>query len=179
LNTSELILCSMPIQDPIPVLLVSGHKKDQELLTRLFNTSDFVIFQAFTCAEAAGIIQQYPIPVVVTDQALSDGNWTQVQSAHALSAIPPIVIVLGDRKDPAFWADAFARGAFDVLFRPLTEAIVVRAVRLGYLRWNRRAERMSARDENMQATTPRDLTRRPSRLAFDTTAESRTPVPQK
>lgn len=158
------------MQDPIPVLLVSGQRKDHDLLSSLFSASDVVILQAFTCAEAVVIIQQYPVPVVVTDETLPDGNWTQLQSAQALSAIPPTVIVLGARKDPASWANAFAHGAFDVLFRPLDEAMLVRAVTLGHLRWNRCAERMSAREENMRET---------STLSRDMRLESLTPVTPK
>jgi CheY-like chemotaxis protein len=165
LISSELVRCSMPIKDPIPVLLVSSRADDHELFPSLLKSLDCVILHASNCAEAAGIIQQYPVPTVVTDHKLPDGLWTVVQSVRGFSTILPNVIVLDLPKDPNFFADALARGAFDVLYRPFQERVAIRTITMGYLRWSRSAARMKAREDNLGATALRDRSRfQPARL---------------
>ena len=101
------------------------------------------------------MLRQYRYPVVVTDRTMADGTWLDIQHACLSRSNPPQVIVLAATGDHAFWADALLSGALDALYRPLTDNCLVAAIVVGYRRWNRSAELIDARAENILAAAQR------------------------
>jgi DNA-binding NtrC family response regulator len=149
---NELVLAERPLDQPIPVLIVSAKQKDHEKVRLLLNPVDCLFYGASTFAEARKIMREHMIAVVVTEPALTDGRWTTLFVCTAPNANPPHVIPLADLGDYEFWAEAFDRGAFDVLYRPLVKTSIARVVTLAFQRWKRAAERQEARSENTQVT---------------------------
>ena len=155
MTSSELVLCSLPIDDPIPVLLVSARGEDHTTYPGLVGSANCTFHHALTCDQAVAMLRLYPYPVVVTDRTLPDGTWLDIQHASDSRSNPPQVIVLAPTGDHEFWADALLSGALDALYRPLTDNCLVAAIVVGYRRWNRSAELIDARAESILATPQR------------------------
>lgn len=142
----------MPIDQPIPILIVSASPQDQAKMRLLLNPVNCQFYTASTFTEARRIVRENVIAVVVTETALTDGRWTTLFVCTAPGANPPHVIPLADMNDDQFWAEAFNHGAFDVLCRPLVAASIARVVILAFQRWKRTAECRDARAKNRQVT---------------------------
>jgi DNA-binding response OmpR family regulator len=155
MTSSELVLCRLPIEDPIPVLLVSARSEDHDTFPALTGSVNCIFHHALTCAEAVAMLGLYPYPVVVTDRNMPDGTWLDIQHASDSRSNPPQVIVLAAAGDYTFWADALLAGALDALYRPLTDQPLAVAIAVGYRRWNRSAELIDARAESILATAQR------------------------
>jgi DNA-binding NtrC family response regulator len=155
MTSSELVLCSQPIEDPIPVLLVSARVEDHDTYPALAGSVNCIFHHALTCAEAVAMLGLYPYPVVVTDRTMPDGTWLDIEHASDARSNPPQVIVLAASGDYTFWADALLAGALDALYRPLTDQPLLAAIAVGYRRWNRSAELINARAESILATAQR------------------------
>ena len=152
---SELVLCSLPTEDPILVLFVSARRADHAASAALVSSVNCILHHALTCQEATAMLRQYRYPVVVTDRTMPDGTWLDIQHTSDSRSNPPQVIVLAAAGDYTFWADALLAGALDALYRPLTDQPLSAAIAVGYRRWNRSAERISARAESILATAQR------------------------
>jgi DNA-binding response OmpR family regulator len=153
MTSSELVLCRLPIEDPIPVLLVSARVEDHDTYPTLASSVNCIFHHALTCAEAVAMLGLYPYPVVVTDRTMPDGTWLDIQSDARSN--PAQVIVLAAAGDYTFWADALLAGALDALYLPLTDQPLSAAISVGYRRWSRSAELISARAESILATAQR------------------------
>jgi DNA-binding NtrC family response regulator len=150
--TNELFMAERPLNQTIPVLIVSANQKDHARVRLLLNPVNCQFYGASTFAEARKIVREHVIAVVVTEAALTDGKWTTLFVCTGPKANPPNIIPLAELGDYGFWAEAFNRGAFDVLYRPLLETSIARVVTLAFQRWKRAAERQDARDGNTQVT---------------------------
>ena len=155
MTSSELVLCSLLIEDPIPVLLVSARGEDHAAYPALIGSVNCILHHALTCEKAAAMLRQYRYPVVVTDRTMPDGTWLDIQHACDARSNPPQVIVLAAAGDYTLWADALLAGVLDALYRPLTDQPLSAAIAVGYRRWNRSAELINARAENILATAQR------------------------
>jgi len=155
MTSSELVVCSLPIEDPIPVLLVSARGDDHVTCPELFGSVNCIFHHALTCLEAIAMLGLYPYPVVVTDRTMPDGTWLDIQRAGDSRSNPPQVIVLAAAGDYTFWADALLGGALDALYRPLTDQSLSAAIAVGYRRWNRSAQLIDSRAESILATAHR------------------------
>jgi DNA-binding NtrC family response regulator len=149
--SNELVLDERPLDQPIPVLIVSANE-DHAKVHLLLNPVDCLFYGASTFAEARKILQDHVIAVVVTETDLADGRWTTLVACTAPSANPPYIIPLADLGDYEFWTEAINHGAFDVLYRPFVKTSIARAVTLAFQRWKRGAERQEARAERTQVT---------------------------
>ena len=139
--TPDSDVLDISILDAITVLLVSSRPQDHTIFTNLMRSLNCGLYHASTCAGAAAILRQHPINVIVSEQAVSDGNWRSVQSAACfLPAVPQLIVLSADRGSGS---QALEGGASDVLSRPLEETLIPGAIVLGYLRW-RRSVRQSA-----------------------------------
>jgi response regulator of citrate/malate metabolism len=143
MTSSDLVLCSLLNNDPIPVLFVSAQSVEP--------SPTCIYDNALTCAEAIEMLRRYSYPVVVTDQTLPDGTWLNILHAGDTQFNPPQVIVLGAAGDHQFWANALLSGALDVLCRPLKEESLAADVAAGYRRWIRSAELIEAQAAIIQA----------------------------
>ena len=149
--TNELVLAASPLNQPIPILIVSA-VEDHSKVHLLLNSIDCVFYGASTFAEARQILQDHVVAVVITETALADGRWTTLIACTASSANAPYIIPLADLGDHKFWAEAVNHGAFDVLYRPFVKTSIASAVTLAFHRWKRGAERQEARAERTQVT---------------------------
>jgi DNA-binding response OmpR family regulator len=170
------VLRSLPTEDPILVLFVSARDEDHTASPALVSSVNCMVHHATTCEVAAVMLRQYSYPVVVTDRTMPDGTWLDLQHGRASRSKPPQVIVLAAAGDYTFWANALLLGAFDVLHRPLTGAHLSAAIVVGYRRWNRSAEVINARAENIlaraQHVIPITQFRRKNRLVLAQTVGS-------
>ena len=145
---SDVGVCADPMQNPFPVLVVSANEEDHKVFDVFLSRVGYTLHHASTLAAAISILQELPVPVIVTERTLPDGSWIGFQVSSDSPCHPPLVIVFSDPGDATFWAQAFNLGAFDVVHRPLTETIVARAINLAHLRWARAIEESDARSAN-------------------------------
>ena len=143
--TNDLVLFESPLDQPIPVLILSGKPKEHAKVRLLLEPVEWLFYGASTFAEARIILQEHVIAVVITETALIDGRWTTLFVCTASNPNPPYIIPLADLEDHEFWAEAFNEGAFDVVYRPIVKTPIVRAITVAFQRWKRAAEREEAK----------------------------------
>jgi len=116
----------MPGSSEASILLVSPKGDDRRSLQRLLE--DWVIDSADTCGEALATLASNVVGVVVCNERLLDGNWTDLVREVAGMEFPPPVIVLSDQADEHLWADVLRAGGYDLLAMPLEPADALRTI---------------------------------------------------
>ncbi len=146
--TSDLVVCTDPMRNPFPVLVVSSMEEDHAVFDVFIGGVGYTVHHASTLADAISILGKSQVAVVVTERTLPDGSWVGVLANSNSPSNSPLVIVFTDPVDATFWAQAFNLGAFDFLHPPLAEAIVARAITLASLRWSRTVREVDTQSAN-------------------------------
>lgn len=112
----------------LTALSVSPQKGDHLLLRKIFERSNWELFEADCLASALRILYRHNIDVVLCERDLPLNTWTDMWDD--LSAFPnaPALIVTSRFADDRLWAEALNLGAYDVLAKPFDEREVVRVV---------------------------------------------------
>lgn len=129
----------------VTVLSVSGSESDHRALGHLFRHTKWTLLESKNCAEAAAVLEKGPVPVVICDHALPDGNWMDVLGRFAELPAPPLLIVAARLADDRLWAEVMNHGAFDVLEKPFNHSELVRVVSLAWLAWKDQRQRTAGR----------------------------------
>ncbi len=116
MTSSVVALLIMP-DDRRPVLLEQLEKSGTEVLS------------VCNCDQARRVLQTRPVQVVLTDVALSDGNWWSVLEDIAQSHTNAELILCTGIAEPTLWCDALDRGAYDLLVEPYEREEVERIVK--------------------------------------------------
>jgi DNA-binding NtrC family response regulator len=116
----------MPPPDQASILLVSPKGEDRKSLQNL--RQDWFIDSTDTCVNALAALSSNPIEVVVCNEDLGDGNWSDLLRAFSYLDSPPPVIVLSKRADEHLWAAVLRAGAYDLLAVPLEPIDAVRTI---------------------------------------------------
>jgi len=116
----------MPGHAQASILLVSPKGDDRKSLQNLLQ--DWAIDSTDTCREALVALAANTVEVVVCNEDLRDGNWSDLLRGLAYLESPPPVIVLSNRADEHLWADVLRAGAYDLLPVPLERADAVRTI---------------------------------------------------
>jgi response regulator RpfG family c-di-GMP phosphodiesterase len=124
-----------PGANAVTVLAVSSSNETLASLRAIFSHSRWRLFQARSCAEAILFLEAHPIPVVISEQNLSDATWRDLL-AYVVSLPNPSHLIVASRcADERLWAEALNLGAHDVLAMPFRAAEVSHSVSLEWRRW--------------------------------------------
>ncbi len=112
----------------ISALLVMTPERRSPLLERL-QACGVEVLPVAGCGEARQILRQRPsLHVVLTDEALPDGNWSSVLQEVWRNEIPAATIVCTRVGDPGPWLPVLARGVYDLLVAPYDDREVRRII---------------------------------------------------
>lgn len=139
----------------VTVLSVSGSEADNRSLGHLFRHTKWTLLQSRSCSEAIGLLKQNPVPVVICDVSLPDGNWKDVLSGAAQLPHPPLFIVTSRLADDRLWAEVMDSGGYDVLEKPLNQSELVRVVSLAWLAWKDQWQRAAGAGRTLNAAGDR------------------------
>ncbi|MFB3827362.1 MAG: response regulator [Bryobacteraceae bacterium] len=118
------------------MLSVSSSQADQLSLGHLFRHTKWTLLEAGSCSDALHLIRSFPVPVVICDSTLPDGEWRDLLDQAVLStSVPPLLIVASRLADDRLWAEVMDAGGYDVLEKPFNHSEVVRVVSLAWLQW--------------------------------------------
>src|SRR6476660_9712927 len=117
------------------VLAVSSSKHDHVALDDMFSYSSWSLHQADSVTEAMQRLRLDPVPVVLCERSLSDGDWKDLLTAMAIVPEPSNLIVMAKHPDDRLWAEALNVGAYDVLSKPFDTKEVFRVIGLAGTNW--------------------------------------------
>jgi DNA-binding response OmpR family regulator len=121
------------------LLAVGSDHEDLFCLRSICDGVGWTLREARTLEEALARLNQDPIPVVLCQQDLPDGSWTELLHATEKLEKPPHLIVWSRQADNYLWAKVLNLGGCDVLATPFRVTEVVHAVRMAVLRRSRGA----------------------------------------
>lgn len=108
------------------ILFLSGHPDDARRLSRMLHGLPIDVHQVESLQQARAKLQQEDYSVILTEAALSDGNWLDVLELAQRFRVDLEVIVTDPQADARFWAESLNRGAYDLLAQPFYEPEVRR-----------------------------------------------------
>lgn len=128
---------------PIVTLIVMARRRARPFLRRLRPVSG-IVWCAQTCREVRLILREHPeVQVLLTDDALPDGDWRSILKEARQTQASPEVVVCTRQPHKSFSCEVIQNGAYDVLVEPLEATQVTEAVRAAAARNSIR--RMAAR----------------------------------
>jgi response regulator RpfG family c-di-GMP phosphodiesterase len=125
-----------PRANVVTVLAVSSSHEALASLRAIFSHSRWRLFQAESCAEAISFLEAHPIPVVISEENLSDATWRDLLEYVGSLPNPSLLIVASRCADDRLWAEVLNLGAHDVLAMPFRAAEVSHSVSLAWRQWN-------------------------------------------
>jgi DNA-binding response OmpR family regulator len=129
LNCRQEPEIDLSAQSRLAVLSVSPAAEDAAVLGRICQECGWSFHVARTCAEAAAVLRQVPVQVVISDRHLPDGTWRNVLAAGAGCDPAPAVIVASRTADDRLWAEVLNLGGCDVLAKPFERKEILWSVR--------------------------------------------------
>jgi DNA-binding response OmpR family regulator len=85
----------------------------------------------------ASLLQRHDISVVVCEQNLMPGSWTDVLKHTQSMEHPPSLIVTSRLADDHLWSEVLNLGGWDVLAKPFDAREVLHSVKLAWDHWER------------------------------------------
>jgi hypothetical protein len=140
-----------PRQDPeevVTILSIGVQEADREELRRIFNSSNWVMYEESNYKEAVQFLQGTPLGVVLCESSLAGGCWKNVLDAISKLKRPPLLVVTSNKADDLLWSEVLNLGGYDVLAQPYERSEVVRILSLAWLHWK---TSVSARPRQMAA----------------------------
>jgi DNA-binding response OmpR family regulator len=104
---------------PRSALLVSAVDEEHEILDRIFFQQGWILFKARTIESALVLLNQNPVPVVITERDLPAGSWKDLLAAIQSLPDAPLLIVTDRQADEYLWAEVLNLGGYDVLGQPI------------------------------------------------------------
>ena len=115
------------MQPKITAMLVMAREGRPPLLDAL-ESCGIEVVPACDCSEARQILESCPMQVVVTDEALSDGDWRGVIEIVERGRRNIQVVVCLRSGDPKLWLDVLEQGGYDVLVQPYEREEIKRII---------------------------------------------------
>ena len=108
------------------ILFLSGRPNEARNLSHMLRDLPLTLDFAGSVQDARGHLHQNEYQVVVTEAALSDGQWLDV--LHLVRGCPhdPQVILASPHGDGRLWSEALNLGVYDLLAQPFREPEVRR-----------------------------------------------------
>jgi DNA-binding NtrC family response regulator len=120
----------------VTALLVSPATEDHAALRRIFHRANWVLYTAETMQQAREMLRLHRIPVVITDQDLSDGGWRDFCGNGSERDVPRVIVAhrFSECRNLAALTNA---GAYDVLPKPFEATEVKQSVGFAWFQWKR------------------------------------------
>jgi len=132
----------------VTVLSVSGSDADHLALGHLFRHTKWTLMESRSCRDAAEVLRKHPVPVIICERSLPDGDWKDVLRESSGQPHPPLLIVACRLADDCLWTDVMNCGGYDVLEKPFNQGELVRVVSLAWLAWKDQWQRAGERGIN-------------------------------
>ena len=125
----------------VAALVVNPISSDRSALRAIFARSNWkwVLVQTIEKANS-WLVASSPLPVVICERELPDGNWKRLYDQTEALPRPPRFIVSSRLADEYLWAEVLNVGAHDVLATPFDECEVSRVVEHAAESWRRQWE---------------------------------------
>jgi DNA-binding response OmpR family regulator len=117
------------------VLVVSPFEGDLQSLKVTVRPSDWTLYTVGGWAEAMRVLDRSPVPVVLCESELPDGNWKDLLRAAAVVPNPPVMIVTSRLADERLWAEVLNLGGYDVLATPFDASEITRVISSAWRHW--------------------------------------------
>ena len=114
------------------VLAVTPFPEDQRLLSSIFSRSNWNLTIVRTRREAAEVLRQQAVPVIICEHILPDGGWRDVADDASLAGLRARVLVTSRCGDESLWCEVLDEGAYDCLAKPFRADEVFRLVSLAW-----------------------------------------------
>lgn len=101
------------------ILAVGVLGTDLRTLRQVFDQPDWKLIEASDCEEALLLLRAYAVPVVISAQALPDGDWRVLLDRMADLPNPARLVVCLRLPNERLWAEVLNLGGYDVLLTPL------------------------------------------------------------
>jgi DNA-binding NtrC family response regulator len=122
---------SRGVEGPAHVVLsISPFAEDHAVLQQILGRARWQVEAADCCEAAFRLLRSHPVSVIVTNDALPDGDWVRVLLHTQTQSRPPKLIVASRHADERLWAEALNLGGYDVLIKPFEAEEVRRVVSL-------------------------------------------------
>jgi DNA-binding NtrC family response regulator len=108
------------------ILSISGHPEDARKLSEMLHALPLILDHVGSVRQARAQLQVQAYDAVLTEAALSDGNWLDVLHLVRESPRDMAVIVTDPKADTRLWAEVLNLGAYDLLTQPFDETEVRR-----------------------------------------------------
>jgi len=116
----------------VTFLLVTASGKNCGPLKQTASECGWRLLESTNCAEALKRLGRDPVPVVVCEQQMPDGDWKYLLRQVGKLSYPPNLIVASRRADDRLWAEALNLGAYDLLMMPFEPAAARRVISLAF-----------------------------------------------
>lgn len=121
--------------DTVSALAVSPHEADHAWLRAAFDRSGWWTYQARSFEEAAEVLRNHAVALVLCESVLPDGDWRRLLRRISTLPSPPLLIIAAQEPSPGLWAEALNLGAYDVLAKPFDSTEFSRVMSLAWLHW--------------------------------------------
>jgi DNA-binding NtrC family response regulator len=132
-----------PRHDPeevVTVLTVGVDDQDRQELRRIFQSSNWVMYETKSCQEAVQFLKANPLGVVLCESSLTEGCWKNLLNAIESMRRRPLLVVTSSKADDSLWSEVLNLGGYDVLAQPYDKSEVVRILSLAWLHWKTTGE---------------------------------------
>ena len=127
----------------ISVLAVSPFPQDHRRLSDIFRHSRWQLQTASDIREATAIIKRAPVPVVICEYDLPDGDWRVLYDVARTLEFPCHFLVTLRHADERVWGEILEAGGYDCLPKPFRSDEVYRLVSLAWRSWRDQHDRLS------------------------------------
>jgi DNA-binding NtrC family response regulator len=123
------------IATSVIVLAILPALEDRTALDQIFSRSHWKLRTVEGLSNAASLVDDPGVGVVISDSHLADARWQDVLQQLQRRRVEPSLIVASRRADDGLWAEALNLGACDVLPIPFEAEEVTRSVSLAWRQW--------------------------------------------
>jgi DNA-binding NtrC family response regulator len=119
----------------LTILSLTPLEDDHVSLEAIVRDLKYRILKATHIAGARDLLRRHEVPVVVCEQELAPGKWTDLLPHIQDLPTPPSLIVTSRLADEHLWAEALNIGAWDVLAKPFDPSEVLRSLWAASRHW--------------------------------------------
>lgn len=127
----------------ITILSISPSNEDFAALAPILDRSNCTsctdarwrLETAPTIESGLSALRKSRIPIVLCEKDMLPVSWPAFLEGSETLPEPPFLIITSRLADELFWAEALARGAYDVIAKPFDGKEVVRVLNLAWTEW--------------------------------------------
>jgi len=86
------------------------------------------------------LLQRHDVSVILCEDDLKPGSWTDILKHTQSMPHPPSLIVTSRLADDRLWSEVLNQGGWDVLVKPFDRSEVLRSVKSAWEHWHRPME---------------------------------------